>query len=98
LDPNYSGYAWIFRDFGRVDMPLALSESQSSEIILSHPEWQLKPDQPYRGMALVASRQITWDTLTPMDLVKGVFTHTLTTNPNMAIFWIREDLFTGANP
>ena len=98
LDPNYSGYAWIFRDFGRVDMPLALSESQSSEIILSHPEWQLKPDQPYRGMDLVASRQITWDTLTPMDLVKGVFTHTLTTNPNMAIFWIREDLFTGANP
>ncbi|HOR77486.1 MAG TPA: hypothetical protein PLG04_01590, partial [Anaerolineaceae bacterium] len=98
LDPNYSGYAWIFRDFGRVDMPLALPESQSPEIILSHPEWQLEPDQPYRGMDLVASRQIAWDTLTPMDLVKGVFTQTFNTNPNMAIFWIREDLFTGANP
>jgi len=98
LDSNYSGYAWIFRNFDQVDMPLALPESQSPEVILSHPDWQLKPDQPYRGMDLVASRQIAWDTMTPMDLVKGVFTQTYNTNPNMAIFWIREDLFTGANP
>jgi len=79
-------------------MPLALPESQSPEIILSHPEWQLEPDQPYRGMDLVTSCQIAWDTLTPIDLVKGVFTQTFNSNPNMAIFWIREDLFTGANP
>jgi hypothetical protein len=49
-------------------------------------------------MDIVASRQIAWDTLTPIDLVKGVFTQNFTANPNMAIFWIREDLFTGANP
>jgi hypothetical protein len=49
-------------------------------------------------MDLVASCQIARDTLTPIDLVKGVFTQTFNSNPNMAIFWIREDLFTGANP
>ena len=98
LDSNIAGYAWIFRQFGQVNMPLVLPESQSPEVILSQSNWQLKPDQPYRGMDIVASRQIAWDTLTPIDLVKGVFTQTFTTNPNMAIFWIREDLFTGANP
>ena len=98
LDPDLAGYAWIFRQFGQVNMPLVLPESQSPEVILSQSNWQLKPDQPYRGMDIVASRQIAWDTLTPIDLVKGVFTQTFTTNPNMAIFWIREDLFTGANP
>jgi len=98
MDPNLAGYAWIFREFGQVNMPLALPESQSPEVILSQPDWHLDPGQPYRGMDIVASRQIAWDTLTPIELVKGVFTQTFTKNPNMAIFWIREDLFTGANP
>ncbi|KUK69845.1 MAG: hypothetical protein XD89_0640 [Anaerolineae bacterium 49_20] len=98
LDPNLAGYAWFFNQFGQVRMPLVLPEGESPEVILSHPDWQLSPDQPYRGMDFIASRQINWATLPPIDLVNSAFNQTFTTEPAMAILWIRQDLFTGANP
>jgi hypothetical protein len=98
LEPKLASYAWTFHAFGQVQLPLALPEGENPEVILSDVNWQIKPEQSYRGMNISAYRQIDWAKLQPFDLLKGSFNQNFTTQSTQAILWLRQDLFPGATP
>jgi hypothetical protein len=87
---------WALRNYDPVHFVPYLSPQSQFGLLITDATFAPEIADSYRGQDLVWSREVLWETLTPLQYLNWLVTRQISTAQNQIILWVRTDLMPDA--